>query len=227
MKDENLGLDTNFAPSGTFVDIHINQNRHALSQSIGTSRRIWLLYPPTESNLRVFVGSSGESGRLTKISGQLEGGYIIQASSSEIIYLPPAWLHATFTVCSGVLVGVNFVSLEILATMSHSLCVRFPYFFRLPHDFEEDFRVHQEAIENFLGSEHDQGIVESVIQSWIQLAGAFRCKDPNPDLAGEAMARWRAEFHQIWKYTLSEKAASCCRQNVGDMYRHILEEHMW
>ncbi|EAS36667.3 uncharacterized protein CIMG_02021 [Coccidioides immitis RS] len=88
--DHNLDLLANFAPAGTFVDIHLDQNQHGLSQSVGYSKHIWLLYPPTKENLRVFAQSSGESGCLSKISGKLVEGCIARVDSSRVVYLPLA-----------------------------------------------------------------------------------------------------------------------------------------
>ncbi|QVM10699.1 hypothetical protein D8B26_005352 [Coccidioides posadasii str. Silveira] len=228
LKDTELELSANFAPAGTFVDIHIDQNRHALSQSIGNSKRIWLVYPPTESNLQTFVQSSGESGRLTKISDQLEGGYIMEVDSSRIVYLPPGWIHATFTIASGILVGVNFVSLESLSIMSQSLVIHFQYFFRLQETFEEDLDVYQQSLTSFLDCEFDEKIIERVLESWSPLANAFRhgCEKLETQYPGK-MQEWRQQFLDVWKGGLMGKTTCCCGSQYEDGYQHIQEKHMW
>ena len=93
--DEQIPVLMNFAPAGVSVDIHIgifslfplytlqltdttiDQNRHGISQSLGSSVRIWLLYPPSSHNLSIFTSSCGEDGRLTKASGDLEHGHFV------------------------------------------------------------------------------------------------------------------------------------------------------
>ncbi|QVM10750.1 hypothetical protein D8B26_005403 [Coccidioides posadasii str. Silveira] len=58
LKDTELELSANFAPAGTFVDIHIDQNRHALYKSgsygalfkVRLSSHGWAGFPLTESS---------------------------------------------------------------------------------------------------------------------------------------------------------------------------------
>ncbi|WEW55061.1 hypothetical protein PRK78_000489 [Emydomyces testavorans] len=162
---ESLPLGMNFAPAQTFVDLHIDQNRHALSQSIGASCHIWLLYPPTEQNLEVFTELSGESGHLTKASGQLEEGYVAKIDASMVLYMPPAWIHGTFTTVSGGLVGVNFKSLDGLNEMAQSLAAHAPYMFQLKETFNDDLEVYQETIQDFLDDEYATSVIKPVIES--------------------------------------------------------------
>ncbi|KAK2793453.1 hypothetical protein FQN50_010006 [Emmonsiellopsis sp. PD_5] len=144
--EKDIDLLANFAPAGSFVDIHIDHNRHGLSQSTGNSERIWLLYPPTDGNLKLFVPLLGESGRLTKISSQLTGGYIACVDSTKVVYIPPGWLHSTFTTKSGCLVGINFESLEALQIMAKSVAIHLPSLHRTPNEFLDDFDHYTEAI---------------------------------------------------------------------------------
>ncbi|KAG5296472.1 hypothetical protein I7I50_09643 [Histoplasma capsulatum G186AR] len=221
MDDNNLELLANFAPAGNFVDIHIDQNRHGLSQSIGHSQRIWLLYPPTEENLKVFAQFSGEFGRLTKISSKLSDGYVACVDSSRVVYIPPGWLHATFTTRSGSLVGVNFVSLESLETMALSVGIHLPYLYRISQSVLEDFREFSKAILSFLDNEYEAEIITLVLRSWVLFLQALSTdvlKDMNFQSAMLTLLNGL-------ETELSGKKAYCCDTAYTNVLFHVKCNH--
>lgn len=103
-------LQVNFAPAGSFVDIHIGvfkptvkgfqlltQNRPGPTWFVPLYRIPQVYMASVSTNIRESQGVahySGESGDLTEISGQLTGGYIAHVDSSRAVYFPPRWLHA-------------------------------------------------------------------------------------------------------------------------------------
>lgn len=166
---------------------------------MGYSERIWLLYPPAKENLSVFAQSSGESGRLSKISGKLVEGCIARVDSSRVVYLPPGWLHATFTTKPGALVGINFESLEGLEIMARSVAIHLPYLYRVLQAVLEDFGEYAKAILFFFDDEHDPQIITTVLKSWVVFSKV---------LSGFQSAV--LAFLDGLKKGLSQKEAWCC-----------------
>ncbi|KKZ67422.1 hypothetical protein EMCG_06907 [[Emmonsia] crescens] len=221
MNDNNLELLANFAPAGNFVDIHIDQNRHGLSQSIGHSERIWLLYPPTDDNLEAFAQFSGEFGRLTKVSSKLTDGYVACVDSSSVIYIPPGWLHATFTTISGSLVGVNFVSLESLEIMARSVGIHLPYLYRISQSVLEDFDEYSKAILHFLDNEHEAEIITAVLKSWI----LFLQNLSKNALHNKSFQSAMLTFLDGLEKGLSWKKAYCCSSTYKNVLTHVKCKH--
>ncbi|KAI1941260.1 hypothetical protein LOZ66_001773 [Ophidiomyces ophidiicola] len=118
LEDCHLPLRANCTSAGTFADLNIDYNHCRLSLPIGGSCAIWLLYPPTEANLRHFYTARNESSRLSMISQRLEGGYAVELDASKVLYIPPGWIHCTFTAKGGLLLNSNFVAIEHLARVS-------------------------------------------------------------------------------------------------------------
>lgn len=204
-----------------------DQNRHGLSQSIGDNEKIWLFYPPTEENLRIFTQSSGETSRLTKISSQLHEGLVAQVDSTKVVYIPPGWIHATFTTQPGTLVGINFSSLECLPVMAESLGIHSTIMFRLPGDFSDDFSEYQSAVASFLSDEHEPRLLGEILSSWICL---------HRTLQNTAQFRQTTEARQVFKGLMESfckvlkigtvgKRAACCEKQHHDLYHHIQQHH--
>lgn len=73
--------------------------------------------------------SSGESGRFTKIAHKLKNGYVAEVDLSKVVHIPSSWIHATFVMAAGGLIGINFESVDKLKTMSLSLAIHCLYMF--------------------------------------------------------------------------------------------------
>ena len=113
--------------------------------------------------------SSGETGHLTKVSHQLSGGLVALVGSTSTVYLPPGWIHATYTTKPGSLVGINFTSLESLPMMAESLEINSKYIFQLPGSFRDNFEEYQNAVGSFLDDEYDLQLISQVASSWVAL----------------------------------------------------------
>ena len=75
-----------------------------------TAEKYWLLYPPTEKNLTAIKSIDGQRGKLLRLVHQLEGGVIVETTSSHAILLPAGCAHATFTLQGGYLVTKDFTT---------------------------------------------------------------------------------------------------------------------
>ncbi|KAJ5161028.1 hypothetical protein N7492_006420 [Penicillium capsulatum] len=108
----------NLTPKYSFVDLHIDYGADGLSIPVGDCRKIWLLWPPTSSNLRALKTVDGQRGRLARLAPQLEGCVVVETTSAQAIHIPAASLHATFTLQGGFLVARDFTTSRSLMAIS-------------------------------------------------------------------------------------------------------------
>lgn len=90
-----------------------------VSISLGQQVKIWLLWPPSPSNLEVFFEAREDSNRsgqycFPKITHLLQEGKVIIADQSLALYVPAGWLHLVYTVRGGYLTEYTFSGTEDL-----------------------------------------------------------------------------------------------------------------
>ncbi|KAJ5537509.1 hypothetical protein N7494_006988 [Penicillium frequentans] len=108
----------NLTPKYSFVDLHIDYGADGLSTVIGDCRKIWLLYPPTDDNLNAMKSIDGQRGKLVRLMRRLEGGVLVETTSSHAIFLPAGCAHATFTLQGGYLVAKDFTTAKSLSAIA-------------------------------------------------------------------------------------------------------------
>lgn len=169
----------------------------------------------------MFAQYSGESGRLTKISGQLTGGCIAHVDSSRVVYLPPGWLHATFTTRPGNLVGINFESLESLEIMALNVAIQLPYLYRIPQEVLEDFGEYSKAVLFFLDDEHEPQIITTVLKSWVLFLNSLsKAALQHTDFQSAVLA-----LLDGLEKGLSQKEACCCDMTYKNVLSHVNHKH--
>ena len=77
---------------------------------LGDSIKLWLLFPPSDGNLEVLSKVYQEDSKLALAYEKLEGGRLFCTDRTRFMYLPPGWLHATFTVHGGLTPGIDFIA---------------------------------------------------------------------------------------------------------------------
>ena len=80
-------LAINMSLAGTFKDLSTDMES-VFSLGLGKSRNVWLIFPPTESNLRLFSNAVGESNILARIGSALKGGTVCEVNAGSALYLP-------------------------------------------------------------------------------------------------------------------------------------------
>ncbi|KAF7856813.1 hypothetical protein EAF04_009576 [Stromatinia cepivora] len=110
-------LRVNISPTGTFTDLWIDMERSVFSLAFGRSRKIWLFFPPTERNMRLFSKVVGESNILARIGSDLEGGVVCETTTSSALYLPAGTLCTVFTIEGGLLGEIKFTTAADTAIM--------------------------------------------------------------------------------------------------------------
>lgn len=76
--------------------------------------KLWALYPPTPGNLSVWAEHRQSNKIFEDILADLENGKIAVQNSDEAIYLPPGYIHATYTLEGGIAFGINYTTKECL-----------------------------------------------------------------------------------------------------------------
>ncbi|PGG96242.1 hypothetical protein AJ80_09856 [Polytolypa hystricis UAMH7299] len=220
-------ISANLAPAGAYVDLHIDQNRHGLSQTVDACKKIWLLYPPTKDNLEAFSATAGEEGRLTKCSDKLQDGYIVETDPSNILHIPPGWLHATFTTLSGILIGINFAALETLEFMGFSLSIHLQYFEQDCVGIEEDLEVYVDCMKDCLERKHPHHL-EIIIKSWVAICCSVQQISPVSE-GRRLLEYWEQRGLQSWEVYSTNLICYCpaCNTDVDNVYNHILNHHRW
>lgn len=87
------------------VNFHIDTGYAGLSALAGDCEKIWLIAPPREANVELL---EGEVRTLPHLVTNLAKLVVFRQTSSEVMFLPPGVIHATFTVKTGILYGNNF-----------------------------------------------------------------------------------------------------------------------
>ncbi|KAI9884407.1 MAG: Transcription factor Sox-2 [Watsoniomyces obsoletus] len=107
----------NITPKYAFVDVHIDHGMEAISICVGRCRKVWFLWPPTTDNLKEMERlDHRDPDRL--IRSYLDDGILLQTDKSTGIHVPSGWLHATFTIEGGFLVGITPVTAESIGLIS-------------------------------------------------------------------------------------------------------------
>ncbi|KAH0345667.1 hypothetical protein KCU81_g4302, partial [Aureobasidium melanogenum] len=107
----------NFGPTGSSVDLHIDFGMHVLSTVFDNCIKLWALYPPTNLNLDLMYAISGREHKLQQLFDKLEGGVFAITTGGATIHLPPGWLHATYNIRGGFLVGIAWENLQDLVLL--------------------------------------------------------------------------------------------------------------
>jgi len=107
-----LIFGANLTPRYTIVDLHIDQGRDGLIVCVKDSKKIVLMWPATNLNMNLLQECSYHQANLVRVGSQLEGGIAVMADSSKSLIMYSGTIHATITLESGILVGINWVSVE-------------------------------------------------------------------------------------------------------------------
>ena len=153
----------NVTPMHTIVDIHIDQGRESLVQCIGSGRKIFLMWPATDHNMRLMRNFSDQPMRLFRMADQLQGGIMTAVDASVGLATFAGTIHATITLEPGLLVGITWISAE-----NHRPAARC-FKLELSTDVEENlpglFRIIADQIESSLqGFNSDRH--REVLQDW-------------------------------------------------------------
>src|SRR5258706_1447492 len=163
---------------------------------------------------------NGQMSRLKQLATSLEGGLIVQTTSSEAIYLPAGCIHAVFTITGGFLVTMDFTTRDSIEAFSRYLK------FDLDSAMDNESQIH--CYELYLSCldvalTNGRGII--ALQSWVSIGNRLQAIADNDP-------KWRKRAKQIWETYLSSKkvgqySCSCSWNGPGSCFkRHIENTHL-
>jgi hypothetical protein len=96
--------------------------------SVCTDRKLWVFFPPTQSNISLLESKSKPTRKLSCLQSQLEGGYYATVDEGEAIYVPAGYLHATYALEGSLTIGTTWSSAESPEAATSMLVAElFPY----------------------------------------------------------------------------------------------------
>lgn len=183
---------------------------------IGDCRKIWLLYPPTDNNLTAMKSIDGQRGKLLRLAHQLEGGVLVETTSSNAIFLPAGCVHATFTLQGGYLVTKDFTTEKSLNAISSFIVYGLDE--NLPTEAREIcFDWFERCLDVTLSQQH----VITAVSAWLK--------------AGKKLAswasthrRWRINVRRLWEHHCQDSLVSCpCElQEPTPFFQHFCSVHI-
>ena len=91
------------------------------SAVLGDCQKIIVLFPPSSHNLRLMQAECRNQAKLARLMPRLEYGLIDTLNSSNIVFIPSGWAHATFTTRGGFLMSIDCATKTTVWTFSQYL----------------------------------------------------------------------------------------------------------
>ncbi|KAL5315345.1 hypothetical protein ACEPPN_016212 [Leptodophora sp. 'Broadleaf-Isolate-01'] len=120
--------------------------RRGLSKTFGKCKKVFLLFPAIEENLKLYVESEGFPNRLARIGSELRGGAVVEVDSNYILEFPAHALHVVFTTEGGFLAGINYSTVECLPVMARMLDAFLTNLTIAPKHTQEDLEHYLKAL---------------------------------------------------------------------------------
>jgi len=92
-----------------------------ISAVLGDCQKLIILFPPSCHNLGVLQRERGNQAKLARTMSLLEYGLIDRLDSTNVIFIPSGWAHATFTTRGGFLVSVDCATKRTVWSFSRYL----------------------------------------------------------------------------------------------------------
>lgn len=180
--------------------------------------KIWVLYPPSEQNLRLMQTVEGQKAKLISLAAALEGGLIILTTSVHAIYLPAGCIHGTFTLIGGFIVTKDFTSIGSTTAFSWYLALNLHSCLNKQGKML-CFRRYLDCLDIALNNGKAAQALEAWIRAEVQVQ-AFMVEKP-------ALAK---AFKQVWKkYFIAgniwHTRCPCGWKGKRERYRLHLEDH--
>ncbi|KAG7191765.1 JmjC domain-containing histone demethylation protein 1 [Scheffersomyces spartinae] len=155
---------------GSFTDFHIDFGGTSVYYTICSGEKIFLMFPPNESNLYLYTQWCLEPNQnyiwfpdYTKKSLKPNKGFKVTLKEGDLFYIPSGWIHCVYTPSDSVVIGGNFLTLMNMpmqlriAQLEKDTLV--PYKFRFPL-FNKSLWLtswyyynHKAEFEDFLGGD--------------------------------------------------------------------------
>lgn len=173
---------------------------------------------PSHSIQSHCVGISyDEASRFSKVANELQGGHVAKVDSNKVIYIPPGWLHATFTTRTGALVRINIDSLRCLPVLVQVLKASWRFVSRIEGSIMDDILMYERVALTFLHQERAPDILERVVITWVDLVRSLPAGFGRLD---DSEGRVEKRLKQLMKEVVGNlmgKQAICCHVEQMDV----------
>lgn len=105
--------------------------------------KFWVLFPPTDHNLKVWEEHRQSKCVLNDAVAQLEGGMVVIQPTDMAMYIPPGCLHGTYTLRGGIVPGIVYTTEESLPITNRLIEIESRHFRKVQ---PEDLRPFLEAV---------------------------------------------------------------------------------
>ncbi|KAH7114116.1 hypothetical protein EDB81DRAFT_921206 [Dactylonectria macrodidyma] len=116
-----LTTTTNITPQYARVDVHADRGYHVISILRKNGIKLWGFYPPTKQNLELYRQHRVSDSIFIQHHNEFQGGKFCVQQHGEAMYIPPGYLHITYTVKGGILPGTQYLTQDCLSVASHLL----------------------------------------------------------------------------------------------------------
>lgn len=190
-----------------------------VSAPIGDCRKIWLLYPPTDKNLKAIRLVDGQRAKFARLMHQLEGGVIVETTSAKAIHIPAACIHATFTIQGGYLVTEDFTTSKSLTAISSFI------FNQLDDSLLTKAReICFDWFERCLDISLAHRQVMSAVRAWVKTETQLTSW-------ASTHRRWRVSIRRLWEQYLQEDMPGGCPCGTQDLSaplsKHFSSVHLY
>ncbi|PVH83851.1 hypothetical protein DL98DRAFT_615218, partial [Cadophora sp. DSE1049] len=189
-------------PKFAFTDLHLDTS-DGISSPLGQCRKLWLIFPPTASNLGLMKKADGQRAKLDRIGKELEGGLVLTTNSHEAIYLPAGCIHAVITLEGGFLIATDFTT--PLSSRPHGAMIN--------------------------AGLDDSGAASTFQQEPLALASWIGTLEKIRNYAKEC-PDWKKTANMVWDEYFKRKEARgmvcvCGKQGKAKFGEHFKRVHMW
>jgi len=212
----------NLTSRHTIVDLHIDQGRDGLIQCLGKSKKIILMWPATDCNMRALQDSSCHQMKLFRVGQSLEDGIITTIDSSIDLVMFSGTIHVTITLESSMLVGINWVSTE-----SHRpaiRCLGYEMDVELEGELSGILSIYVDQLAASLCG-FDKGRHQEVLEDWIAVYPILvrRCVKPT-----KAERDQLDRLCQVFEGFFQRNSALsiCCGSYTGSFEVHFRAVHL-
>ncbi|KAI9884020.1 MAG: hypothetical protein M1823_004210 [Watsoniomyces obsoletus] len=236
-EDHPFNPSANLAPKFAFVDVHIDAGMEAISMCVHPCRKVWFLWPPTPENLEE-MSRRNHRERRRLIQSNLNDGILLETDGTVGIHVPAGWLHATFTIHGGFLIGITPVMAESIGHISRYNVSEVGFNLSYTVETDDNLKIYGRGLQIALCS-RKLDVLQEAIDGWYKLGPLLACLRPadgGPSNGlNKGMAARKEEIRVIWEDWLLridwksggiDLTHQCCHLDDADFPNHFKTEHL-
>lgn len=101
----------------SYTDFHLDFAGTSVYYNLVSGRKMFLLFPPSESNLKIYSQWCCDMGQNVVFLGDLlDDGIAMELTAGDLFMIPSGYIHAVYTPIDSLIVGGNFLTLRDIET---------------------------------------------------------------------------------------------------------------